>query len=81
MEDLNGGPGVAILVWKIDSLQKMRSKIMYYRGSESMGPQLGPQLSMRKATQRYFLFENDFECIFKSILNFKSFKNMLFGDF
>ena len=46
-----------------------------------MAPQLGPQLSMRKATERYFLFENDFECIFKSILSFKSFKNMIFAIF
>ena len=81
MGALNGGPGIAILVWKIDFIQKMRSKIVHYRLSESIAPHLGPQLSVRQATQRYFLFEKDFEHIFKTIFSLKSLKNMIFRDF
>ena len=54
---------------------------MHYRGSEGMGPNLGLQLSIRQATQRYFLFEKDFEHIFKTIFSLKSLKNMIFRDF
>ena len=59
----------------------MLSKIVTYRGLEARGPQLGPQISIRKGAQQYFLFKNGFGYIFKTILSFKSFKNTVFRDF
>ena len=55
----------------------MLSKIVTYRGPEARGP----QISIRKGAQQYFLFKNGFGYIFKTIVSFKSFKNTVFRDF
>ena len=59
----------------------MTSKIVNYRVPGTVGPQLGPQISIRKRDQQYFLFKNVFEHTLEAIVRFKSSKFTIFRDF
>ena len=59
----------------------MMAKITTYPSPVTQGPQIGPQLCIRKGAQRYFFFKNVFDHVFSTMPGFKSLKNTFFCDF
>ena len=75
------GPQVAILIWNTVLGRIMMAKITTYLSPVTQGPQIGPQLCIRKGAQRYFFFKNIFDHVFSTMPGFKSLKNTFFCDF
>ena len=59
----------------------MMTKITTYPSPVTQGPQIGPQLCIRKGAQRYFFFKNIFDHVFSTMPGFKSLKNTFFAIF
>ena len=75
------GPRDAILIWKSILFQKITSKIALSGDPESLGPQIGPQIGIRKVDPLFIFFKTYHGYIIFTILASKYWKNTFFRFF
>ena len=78
---LFGAPRDAILIWKSILFQKITSKIALSGDPESLGPQIGPQIGIRKVDPLFVFFKTDHGYNIFTILASKYWKNAFFRVF
>ena len=77
----NWGPPSRYFDLKYSPPKNYMAKITTYPSPVTQGPQIGPQLCIRKGAQRYFFFKNVFDHVFSTMPGFKSLKNTFFAIF